>query len=708
MNLRSRARLDRMVRLASAFAEAPSDEAPADSTLDLPEELSTLSDEELTALRDRAVEMFDELYADGEATLSPDDLETLKGLKGAIDSLNAEETRRSEASAEIKAAAAELAASIASAESAAGEEDAGGEEAPAEPIAAATETVALAGETVVDSGDAAGAVVAAAAAQRGPVSLRVSGARRRGAAAAKALAANSAGSRSPIRSTTAIGNFSVGQELSIEDLSEVYARQSGTLSKSAAESSVRSGRSFRQRFPIAQIRREFDERAKVYSDDPSDVEAAIKFATDEKRLSGGSLVAAGGWCAPSETIYDLCQLESSAGIISLPELGAMRGGIRNTLGPDWATFLSTTGFTFTEADDQAGNYSLSNEIQSLTEGGAGLTSFTLTYAGQTTAAITEPSSAASVQAALEALSNLAPGDVIVTGGGQPFVYQVEFAGTLAGTDVVTLTSTPTGGTGTVTVAVVQNGGAPGGGKPCNTIICPPFVDNRLDVSGVCVEAGILMDRSFPELIRRYVSGAITAHMHRVAANVIADIIAGSTAITMPSESAAKIGAAAPILSALELQIESIRSIYRMQPNASMEVKLPDWGRGLIRADLSRRLGVDLLDVSDQRINAWFTARGANVQWIYNFDSIGANPTTWPASIRALIYPAGTWVRLGGDLITLENLHDSTLNAANNYTAIFTEEAWGTMKTCHVSKVVTVPVCASGSVQGGVDMVCPSP
>lgn len=90
-----------------------------------------------------------------------------------------------------------------------------------------------------------------------------------------------------------------------------------------------------------------------------------------------------------------------------------------------------------------------DEVQTATEGGSGLTSFTLTYAGQTTASIAAGASAAAVQAALIALSNLAPGDVVVTGTGP---YAITFGGTLAGTDVAQITSTPTGGTGTMVMA----------------------------------------------------------------------------------------------------------------------------------------------------------------------------------------------------------------------------------------------------------------
>lgn len=99
-----------------------------------------------------------------------------------------------------------------------------------------------------------------------------------------------------------------------------------------------------------------------------------------------------------------------------------------------------------------------DEVQTVTEGGSGLTSFTLTYSGQTTASIAAAATAAQVQTALENLSNIDVGDVTVTGSaGGP--YTVTFGGKLANADIAQMTATPTGGTGTVTVATTTAGGA---------------------------------------------------------------------------------------------------------------------------------------------------------------------------------------------------------------------------------------------------------
>lgn len=103
--------------------------------------------------------------------------------------------------------------------------------------------------------------------------------------------------------------------------------------------------------------------------------------------------------------------------------------------------------------------STNNEIQEIIVDATG-GNFTLTYSGQTTTNLAAATAtAAQVQTALEALSNIAPGDVVVTGG--PGAYRVEFAGTLANTNVAQMTATSvalTGGSSMVVVRTVKSGG----------------------------------------------------------------------------------------------------------------------------------------------------------------------------------------------------------------------------------------------------------
>lgn len=87
--------------------------------------------------------------------------------------------------------------------------------------------------------------------------------------------------------------------------------------------------------------------------------------------------------------------------------------------------------------------------------------FTLTFDGQTTAGIAYDATAAAVQTALEALSNIAPGDVTVSGGPLPASsVTIAFGGAYEGQNVPALTGTGTGLTpvGAVTVTTTTEGG----------------------------------------------------------------------------------------------------------------------------------------------------------------------------------------------------------------------------------------------------------
>ena len=110
------------------------------------------------------------------------------------------------------------------------------------------------------------------------------------------------------------------------------------------------------RYGVASIQRNYMDRGR-HTDHPDwrgrELDLADEVA-DEHNLSGGSLVAAGGWCAPSETLYDLCGGESLDGLIDLPTIGVNRGGIRFTMGPDFGDLYTNSGFCQTEAQAIAG------------------------------------------------------------------------------------------------------------------------------------------------------------------------------------------------------------------------------------------------------------------------------------------------------------------------------------------------------------------
>lgn len=136
--------------------------------------------------------------------------------------------------------------------------------------------------------------------------------------------------------------FSTGQELdSWLEVAKAFNARSRTHGGGTAQQST-----------VATIKREFGNDFAV-SDGDDDVTIMTKMdnVRDEKRLPGGSLLAGAGWCAPSETIYTTCNEITTDGLLSVPEIGARRGGIRHNQGIQFDTiFGSGTGFNIlTEA-----------------------------------------------------------------------------------------------------------------------------------------------------------------------------------------------------------------------------------------------------------------------------------------------------------------------------------------------------------------------
>lgn len=157
--------------------------------------------------------------------------------------------------------------------------------------------------------------------------------------------------RSRVRITAApdLHGFSAGQEMpTMVDVAEGVISRARGFVKPNGTGELRT-------FPTASFAIDFPDELMV---DERDGEAAFKKALDmaanETSLPGGSLTAAGGWCAPSETVYDLTTDATRDGLLSLPEIGIRRGGIRFAMSPTFADFYASPGFKQTEAQAEAG------------------------------------------------------------------------------------------------------------------------------------------------------------------------------------------------------------------------------------------------------------------------------------------------------------------------------------------------------------------
>lgn len=610
----------------TVFADQGEDAPVETFDLEIPENLTDLSAEDLGDLRSKTVDAFQTLYAGGEFT--DEDLATLGTLTEGIEALSAEISAREQAAAERAAKAAEMAAKVGADKPAPAPADDDEDDTPAEEEAEAEADIAeaeaekAAAEEAEKKARAAAAAVepaaevdaepeaVTAAAPRGPIKL--SGIRRHVHTPAPAITEETSveDTAPKARMTVAdVPGFAADSDASFEDLAVALDRRLQGFNSGAYAAAARAGRAMSERHSLAVVRKHFDERATVNS--PESADAAMAFAVNEKNLPGGSLVAAGGWCAPSETVYDLLEDESRDGLISLPEINVTRGGIKFTKGPKFADLYAAPSFNFTEEEAKAGKY---------------------------------------------------------------------------------LPTSATDPTNKV------------GAKPVYNVPCTEFEEVRLSAAGLHVQANLLQQRGYPELVARTIRGALVAHEHKMSERIIASMERQSTAVSMDS---GQIGAAAPILTAIELQVEHYRYAQRLSRSTTLEAVFPYWVHGAIRTDLSRRQGVDLTDVNDARIDAWFKARGVNPQFVYDWQALTGDASAfkaWGSSLKFLLYSAGTFVKGGQDVITLDTVYDSVLLGQNDYTALFTEEGYLVAKRGHDARVVTVPINPNGGTGTGIKLL----
>lgn len=531
----------------------------------LPEDLAQLSADELTQLRDAAHSAYDTLSAIERAELTDENVSDLAAVVEGAKTVKAEMDRRAEREQTLTSSQEQMQA-LRAETGESSETNATTEPADSSDGGESFNSNSEEGDGVATQ--RRGSSVAAVAANTGTTKMRSRG-------------------RASITAAADVPGHPLSMDLNdIRGLTKAFnARMQGFPRK---PSGGPNNRVF-NRHGVATISRGIESFDGLSDDNPDyrDGESLLQAAASERRLAGNSVTAAGGWCAPSETIYDLCEQETLDGLWDGPEVRVTRGGIINTVGPNFSDIFNNIGFCQTEAEAEAG---------------------------------TE--------------------------------------------------------------------------KDCYDIECPDFTETRLDACYVCIRAGILTNAGYPELVERYMRGGMVAHQHKMSIrtiNEIADLIAAT-----PTDLTMDVGVTAGTLYALELLIAGQRESFRLGMMSTMEVIAPHWLKTAIRADLANRNGVDLLSVSDSMIDAWFTVRGARVQWVYGYQPLAEEcPTGLPSTVEVLVYPAGAFVRAVQDVITLDAVYDSAGLTTNTYTALFFEEGTATYRTCHGGCRVSLPVCVSG-------------
>lgn len=644
---------------------------PAAFVLPDAEALAAMGDEELGELEAEAVAAFDDVRG-GELDAAA--IEALEGLTEAVETIRAEQGRR-ETEREQAASAAEALAARVHADPPADEEEdppAGQEQDP--PADEAPPADPPAEEQEPEARAAAGAP---ASPRQRPGRIPLGAIRRR----APSPQVPASGDTVTITAAGDVPGHSAGSPLASMEVVAAATTERARLLGPRGTAQV-------ARFHLPAARGADGQVLDVANGMDKERQLAVLRAAanpvgrlvDER----GSLVAAGGWCAPSERRYGFFALEARTGMIDLPTFNVSRGGIEfiENGGPQLASVMAHP-WLWTEQND--------------------------------------------IDAGLA--------------------------------------------------------GAPDPVKPCIRIPCPDWTEERLEAEGICVVAGNLADRAFPEMTRRFLDLVLAAHFHRMNQRRIATLEAGSTQLAVDET----FGTLSALLAAGELHAWDVRDKFRMDDNAPLEVVLPSWVVGAIRSDVARRSNVDPgTNYTRQQVTNEFAARNLRVQFVQDWqplqleahgstataftgdtttgsptvtdltpnltiDDVGrtvtgagipagttivavaadgdsltlsANATatagdvaltaavasnangfreTWPQRVRFLLYPPGTWGLGVGGTIDLGVTRDTSTNEVNDHVAAWTEEFYLIAKNGPESRVITVPICPDGQ-HGGKPIV----
>lgn len=336
-----------------------------------------------------------------------------------------------------------------------------------------------------------------------------------------------------------------------------------------------------------------------------------------------TLVAGGGWCAPSENRYDFFNIACEGGMIDLPTFGVTRGGINFPVSPSLAdTFVPALPW----------------------------------YAAFSNATV-------------------------------PWLWTET-------DDILTVTGSTN--------------------KPCIRVPCSSMTNVRLECYGICLTAGNLADNAWPESTRNFLRLLMAAHYHASNGRYISQIVtAAGTVIT--GCTVAGSAAAAPLLSTAELGAWDYRTKFGMCDTDVLEVILPSWAKGVVRADLAKRTGVsDFMCVTDAQIAAWFDCRNLRVQFVDDwqvratgYPGAATAITQYPGLVNMLLYAAGTVARGNGMTLDLGVVRDSTLNAENDFTAAWMEECHLIARFGHEVRNYQIAICPDGTT-GAADLTscCP--
>lgn len=268
-------------------------------------------------------------------------------------------------------------------------------------------------------------------------------------------------------------------------------------------------------------------------------------------------------------------------------------------------------------------------------------------------------------------------------------------------------------------------------KPCVTLGCPEWVENRENVCHLCLVSSIFMNRTFPEWVANEIARYMLIYRYWMNWQMLQTAIQAAVDMTGDLDYTAQTegwSAMSAVSQYVQFVVEELSTRNFLDPDTYIfHVALPHWLKPLLRADLEKRSNADLGLVTDSQINDRITGTRDNIRvhWLSMWqtylteDVEDPEDRTWfgsdaslqsgnyPTTAQILVWPEGAWIGGQEDIITMRGHYDYNLLRTNHRLELFTEQAWMLVPRCYEAAVFSISTCPNGRVGLPVEYECPT-
>lgn len=244
-------------------------------------------------------------------------------------------------------------------------------------------------------------------------------------------------------------------------------------------------------------------------------------------------------------------------------------------------------------------------------------------------------------------------------------------------------------------------------KECLSIACDTPETFEVIAYATCLTYGNFTGQFYPERVAAAGMTALGAHTHRVNfAQFNAITAIASTDGTVYGVADNNGGAIVQLGANLVFHAAMLRSKYRMPLTTVMDVQLPHWVLDALVADALARDSTSTFSGIAGQFATFLAERGIRISWVHDWQALASiAPGYFPTTVDALMWPAGTVVRLTGQTLDLGVVRDSTLNSQNEFQT-FVETFDGIAKIGHeITLIDDIPICPNGETGERAAIVC---